>query len=395
MVVQDIHMAVARTLAPRTTLRAYAREADWSGFRSVVSLHAHTCYSREVLSDLPPYISRIPIVGPRFVRELEGRRAEDDAIDLARGWWHPPVTPRELFESECRQIDRSFGLDSMVSITDHDEIAAGLDVRRLYAPGRSPISVEWTVPWAEGFFHLGIHDLPEPDARAWFARLAAFTERRSTESLREILDDLYDAGILIVFNHPQWDLACVGDRTHTQRMREFLDLYASRLHALEINGYRSRQENGGVRRLSAERGLPLISGGDRHALAPNAILNLTRAATFAEFTAEIRDGVSHVVVMPEYRQHIAGRILDSAADVFGSYRAHPAGRQHWFHRVSCEWKGEVRPLSHRWPGGGPFWVRSAVGVFRVLTSPLLLPLWQAALRRLDGPSPVTPIPTTP
>jgi hypothetical protein len=199
--------------------------------------------------------------------------------------------------------------------------------------------------------------------------------------------------VLIVFNHPMWDLAAVGERTHARRLREFLDSYHRRLHAVELNGYRSWRENGDARRLATERSLPLISGGDRHALAPNALLNLTHAASFAEFTADVRDGVTDVVVMPEYRQHVAARILDSAADVFTTRRLR-AGRQTWYDRVSCESDGEVRPLSHHWPDGGPLWVRSAVGAFRVASSPALRPVWRAALRRLDAPPAVSPIPTT-
>jgi hypothetical protein len=249
------------------------------------------------------------------------------------------------------------------------------------------------VPYAEGFFHLGVHNLPPASAAQWFARLTDFTCGRSAEPLGDLLDGLHAAHVLTVFNHPLWDLAGVGERTHATRLREFLDVYQSRLHALEINGYRSRKENGGVRALSAERGLPLISGGDRHALAPNAVLNLTRATSFTEFTAEVRDGVSHVVVMPEYRRHIAARIMASAGEVLASHRAFPSGWQRWTDRVTCVWQGRVRPLSYHWPRGGPLWVRSSIVAFRVLTCPLLLPLWGSALQRLDGRAPISPIPT--
>ena len=387
-------MSVARTLTPRTTLRAYACNVDWSVFRSAVSLHAHTHHSCEVLSDLPAYISRIPVVGPRFDRELERRRVADEPLDFAKGWWHPPVTAREVFESETAQIDHRFGLDSLVSLTDHDQIAAGLEARRLFAGHRAPISVEWTVPDHDGFFHLGVHDLPEHEATGWLERLAAFTRREGADDLGDILADLRTRGVLIVFNHPMWDLAGIGERIHVRRLREFLDNHQKRLDAFELNGYRSWAENAAVRRLSAERGLPLISGGDRHTLAPNALLNLTGAASFAEFAAEVHDGLSHVVVMPEYCEPIISRILASASDVFGPSMHHPVGRQRWVDRVSCEAGGQVRPLSHHWPDGGPLWVRSAIGTFRVVTSPALLPIWAAALRRFDGPPRVTPIPST-
>jgi hypothetical protein len=382
-----------RTLSRRTSLRAFAAGVDWRGFRAAVSLHAHTWHSRETLADLPLYVSRIPIVGPRFGRALDPRRCGEADVDITKGWWHPPVSSRAVFESEAAQIDWRFGIDSLVSVTDHDDINAGIELQRLFAARRAPISFEWTVPYAEGFFHLGVHNLPPASASEWFARLSAFTSRRGAESLRDILDALHAADVLIVFNHPLWDLAEVGERVHAMRLREFLDICEPRLHALEINGYRSRKENGAVRVLSAERGLPLISGGDRHARAPNAVLNLTQATSFAEFTTEIRDGVSHVVVMPEYRRHLATRILASAADVLASHRTYPSEWQRWTDRVSCDWRGAVRPLSYHWPRGGPLWVQSSITAVKVLSNPLLLPVWGAALQRLDGRAPISPIPT--
>ena len=386
------HLSV-RSLLRRTSLWRFADDADWSLFGAVVSLHAHTHHSREVLADLPPYITRIPVVGRCFEQELDRRRALDEAVDFSKGWWHPPVTPRAVFESETTQIDRRFGLDSIVSVTDHDDVAAGVELQRLFAAGRAPVSLEWTVPYREGFFHLGVHNLPGQAASQWFTRLSSFTAGASDERLIDLLRALHVAEVLIVLNHPLWDLGGAGEQLHAVRLREFLDAHESTLHAVEINGYRSREENGGVRRLSAERGLPLISGGDRHAFAPNALLNLTRAKSFGEFAAEVRDGVSHIVVMPEYQEHLTTRILASVADVLGSYRVSSSRWQRWTDRVSCDACGAIRPLSDHWPNGGPLWVRSSVAVFRMLASPFPLRVWRAGLEWLDGPPPVSPIPT--
>ena len=382
-----------RALLRHTSLRRYVDGVDWTRFGAAVSLHAHTFHSREVMSDLPAYITKIPFVGARFDFEVERRRGTDEEVDFSKGWWHPPISPRALFDSETAQIDRRFRLRSIVSVTDHDEIAAGLELQQWFAADRAPISFEWTVPFRNGFFHLGVHGLPHPSARAWFGRLSSLTAGTSSEPLIDILNDLIDAGVLIVFNHPLWDLAGVGEEMHAVSLREFLDSYHSRLHAVEINGYRSWRENGGVRRLSAERGLPLISGGDRHALAPNSVLNVTDAKTFAEFAGEVRDGVSHVVIMPEYDEHLTARVIASVADVLGPQRT-PWRTERWTDRVSCESEGIVRPLSYHWPDGGPFWVRAAVGTFRVVSAPPALRLWRAVLARVDGAPRVTPIPTS-
>lgn len=382
-----------RALLRHTSLRRYVEGADWSRFGAAVSLHAHTFHSREVMSDLPAYIMRIPLLGARFDFELERRRGTDEEVDFSKGWWHPPISPRELFDSETAQIDGRFGLRSIVSLTDHDDISGGVELQQWFASDRAPVSFEWTVPFRTGFFHLGVHGLPHRSASIWFRRLAAFTAGASTEPLIDLLNDLIDADVLIVFNHPLWDLAGVGDHAHAVNVRDFLDAYRSRLHAVEINGYRSWRENGGVRQLSAERGLPLISGGDRHALAPNAVLNVTHAKTFAEFAAEVRGGVSHVVIMPEYDEPLPARVLQSVADVLGPQRKQRR-TERWTDRVTCESEGLVRPLSYHWPDGGPLWVRAAIGTFRLVSATPALLVWRAVLSRVDGPPSVTPITTT-
>jgi hypothetical protein len=373
------------TTSSRASYREFDGNEDWPGFNAVVSLHAHTHHSREVMACLPQYFAKIPLVGSRFERERQtALERTGDSFDFSKGWWHPPVGPRQVFESEVQQIEQRFGLSSIVSVTDHDDVAAGIELQAMYAVCRAPISFEWTVPYGDGFFHLGVHNLPPDDARAWFARLASFTAEPGAEPLGDLLADLHARPeMLVVFNHPMWDLADVGGSQHTRLLHHFLAEHRSTLHALELNGYRSGKENDRVRALAKSAGLPLISGGDRHGCAPNSLLNVTAAQSFAEFAEEIRAGVTHVVVMPEYRQHIVTRTLAAASDVLRRYPRHPVGRQHWTDRVSCDWGGSVRPLSFHWPHGGPLWVRSSVKAFQLITSPVLLPIIRVALETID------------
>ena len=374
----------------RCRVTSFTRDTDWDGCRSGISLHAHTHHSREVMSDLPPYLARIPLVAPLFQRQLDAyQRDNGRPIDFSMGWWHPPVTPKMVFESEAEQIERSFGLASMVSLTDHDNINAGLDVQELYARRRAPISFEWTVPYGRGFFHLGVHNLPAESAGIWFTRLASLTKGRDgTESRGGLLSALHECrDVLIVLNHPMWDLAGVGAAEHARALAQFMAEHGGTVHALELNGYRSHAESDRTRRLAIETGHPVISGGDRHACAPNAILNVTAAQSFAEFVDEVRQGVSHVVVMPEYQESLAVRMLASAYDILRDYAAYPVGRRRWTDRVSCDWEGAVRPLSYHWPDGGPLWVRSSVGAFRALTNPLVRPVLRAALQAIEGRAP--------
>jgi len=370
----------------KTTVRDFSDRDKRIGFHTGVSLHAHTHYSREVLSDLPAYILRVPVVAAWYEHQLRAYRArEGHCLDFSKGWWHPPVAPRAVFESEVRQIEERLELWPLVSITDHDDLSAGFDLQRLYASPRAPLSFEWTVPYASGYFHLGLHNLPAAAADDWFRRLSAFTAQTSQEKLEDLLADLNGRpDVLIVFNHPCWDLAAVGREEHEKQMRRFLAAYGTQLHALELNGYRWHKENAAVRDLAAATGHPLISGGDRHGCEPNALLNVTNARSFAEFVAEIRDGLSHVLVMPEYRQHLATRMIASAADVMRWYRLYPAGQRHWTDRVTWDMGGSVRPLSFHWRDGGPLWVRGSVKVFQVISSPIVLRCIRAALEAADG-----------
>src|SRR5262245_44174097 len=235
----------------KTTVRDFSDRRKRGGFHSGVSLHAHTYYSREVLSDLPAYVLRVPVVAACYARALQAYLdREGHALDFSKGWWHPPVAPRAVFESEVRQIEERLELWPLVSITDHDDLSAGFDLQRLYAQPRAPLSFEWTVPYARGFFHLGVHNLPSGTALEWFQRLSAFTAQTSQETLDDILAGLNRRpDTLLVFNHPCWDLADVGRDEHEKQMRRFLAAHGTQLHALELNGYRPHKENAAVRDL--------------------------------------------------------------------------------------------------------------------------------------------------
>lgn len=379
----------SHVVRPRqVVVEEYGERADWSSFRSAVSLHAHTFHSCEMMDFLPRYAGHVPWVAGWIARRMQAHEAREGwAVDFSKVWWHPPVSPRQVFESEADQIERRFGLAPIVSVTDHDDITAAMDLQLLYANPRAPISFEWTVPCHDGYFHLGVHNLPPEEARAWFRRLAAVTAGAGREPVRDVFADLHARPeVLIVLNHPCWDLANVGAERHEALLREFIREHRPYLHAVELNGYRAARENARARAFASLVDLPLISGGDRHACAPNAIVNLTRATSFAEFAAEIRCGVSHVVFMPEYRQHIVTRTLASASDVLRQYPSYPVGRQQWTDRVTFDARGELRTLSATWPNGGPLPVRWTVRGFQFVMSPVVFPLLRRAFERLSGPA---------
>ena len=62
-------------------------------------------------------------------------------------WWTPPLTPRQAFDLEARQIDERLGLQPIVSISDNDSIAAPMLPQVLDRWSSVTVSVEWTVPF--------------------------------------------------------------------------------------------------------------------------------------------------------------------------------------------------------------------------------------------------------
>ena len=54
-------------------------------------------------------------------------------------------------------------------------------------------------------------------------RFEKFTANPSDSRLTELLSALHDLpNVLIVFNHPLWDLYKIGHELHQQRVEEFL-----------------------------------------------------------------------------------------------------------------------------------------------------------------------------
>jgi hypothetical protein len=317
-------------------------------FRSGVSLHSHTMHSREYLDRLPSYIARIPIAAILIEREV-GRLHlyKNRVIDFRRIFWTPPLSAREALWLEQNQIERQLGLRPLVSLTDHDNVEAGLHLRMLEASANVPVSIEWSVPFGHTVFHLGIHNLPAGDARDRMAAFARFTAKPTEKRFRNLLDGMNsDPAVLVVLNHPFWDAESVGPAEHRSSLSSFLQKYGSLVHALELNGMRSRRENKAVVKLAEAVGLPIISGGDRHGCEPNATLNVTEAQTFEEFVNEIRqEKRSEVLLMPQFFEPLQIRLLESAwhalSDAPGEF-----GRRHWMTRVFYESSdGTPKPLS--------------------------------------------------
>ena len=331
------------------------------GFQAGVCLHGHTMYSEECLSFLPRHLHRVPTIS-QIVHYYERARH----VDFARAWWTPPLSPVSALRLEQEQIAR-LGLLPLVSLTDHDNLQAGLALGVTAPPATTPVSVEWTVPYEGSFFHLGVHNVPSSTAGSWMEVLARYTASPREESLPGILHELACVpDILLVLNHPFWLEEGVTDDVHVRALDRILRECVGWFHAFELNGTRCWKENAGTVALAHAYGRPTISGGDRHACEPSACLNLTNAQSFAEFAAEVRDGRSRILFMPQYRAPIAHRVLEAARDILRTYPEYP-GRERWSDRIFYRGRdGVVRTAAQIWQGREPWLVAGAASAIQFL-----------------------------
>jgi hypothetical protein len=271
----------------------------------------------------------------------------------------------------------------LVSLTDHDTIEAGLRLQMVERTANSPISVEWTVPFETSFFHLGVHNLPAASAPAIMDELREVTANPAPASVAAMLSNLNQyPDVLIVCNHPLWDEKGIGVAQHQLLLERFVECFGRTFHALELNGWRSWTENKFVIRVACAMGLPLISGGDRHAREPNANLNLTNASTFAEFVDEVRrEKRSEVLFMPQYRESRTYRTLRTIGDILQYDDQHELGWAHWSDRIFYRRKnGLVCSLTELFrPKGVPTVVSTFVGLMTLLEKDPVRAALKAAL----------------
>lgn len=351
------------------------KEPDAAGSYSTgISLHSHTNQSKETLDFLANLGSQYPLLRPILARnERRSREQHSIPINYSAAWWTPPLTPRIAFDVESGQIEKKLNLMPLVSITDHDTIAAPMLLRTVAAARHIPVSVEWSAPFGgDQAFHLGIHNLPSDSGAAWMKTFAEYTAKPSETRLTEILAALHDLpNVLIVFNHPMWDLYLIGADKAAQRVNDFLTANHAFMHAFELNGLRHWEENRSVKRLAQQWNKLLISGGDRHGMEPNANVNLSNATSFTEFVHEVRyEDRSHVLFMPQYSEPWKHRILESTLDVIRDYPEFPMGSRYWDERVwHPDRNGVVRPLRELWPdGSAPGWMTMTIKAVRLMGS---------------------------
>jgi hypothetical protein len=304
-------------------------------------------------------------------------------VDLSRAYWTSPLTPRHAYQVERGQIEDMLQVAGLISLTDHDSIQAPAMLRMAADTADVPLSLEWSVPVSGTIFHLGIHNLPPAHASDVEAQLHRYTQDPGKHSVTEILAGLHAfPEVLIVFNHPLWDLCGLGPERHARSLDLFLQQNNRFLHAFEFNGMRRWEENRRVRPLADRWEQPIVSGGDRHTCEPSAALNLSNAATFSEFVQEVRvDRHSNVVFMPQLADPMCVRVAHAVLDVIRYYPEYPEGTRRWDDRVFHPDKtGETfLPISAFWKAPPPFLDR-IFSVFRLAENTTV----QWAARRVYG-----------
>ncbi|HEX3472436.1 MAG TPA: hypothetical protein VHT28_14745 [Silvibacterium sp.] len=340
-----------------------------------VSLHSHTNQSKETLDFLAKLGNDYSLVRKLIaIAENRAQKTYQIAISYAASYWTPPLTPRLAFDLESNQIEKVLSLRPLVSITDHDTISAPMLLRTVASARHIPVSVEWSAPFGpDQAFHLGIHNLPSESGAQWMRIFEEYTANPSESRLTEILSALHLLpNVLIVFNHPMWDLYIIGKEKHRQRVHDFMAVNGQFIHALELNGLRSWEENRETKQMAKARNMLLISGGDRHGLEPNANVNLSNASSFTEFVHEIRyEGRSHVLFLPQYAEPWKHRILQSTLDAIRNYPDFPQGSRTWDERVyHPDSTGAIRPLSELWPGDGrvPWYLQFVIDTVKMMGS---------------------------
>jgi predicted metal-dependent phosphoesterase TrpH len=264
-------------------------------FGYAVSLHNHSCHSVERLAALNQ------VVKLAYMRPLSGVLQKSfglggvSNLNYADVTFNPPYTPEDVYQMEAKAAAK-WGFDGVhLAITDHDEFAGSLALLRGRPDlnGRIALSEELSL-WFQGhLFHLGVSHLPESEVEETHARIQTAAQDRRYD---ELFETLAASGCLVVLNHP-----LIAWRPGAEiPVAELLSRYGWTIHALEVNGMRTREENDRVLELARQWRKPVVGGGDSHLLVASSILSLSQAATFKDFIAEVKDGHAVPFVTPNY-----------------------------------------------------------------------------------------------
>lgn len=265
-------------------------------FGYAVSLHNHSCHSVEKLAALNHVVKKSYMRFWSGILQSSFGLGGIPNMNYAEVTFNPPYTPEDVYQMEAAAAAK-WGFDGVhLAITDHDEFAGSLALLcgRPDLNGRIAVSEELSLWFQEHLFHLGVCHLPERGVAETHTQIQAAARGRRYDELFEILAA---SGCLVTLNHP---LVAWAPGAQAIPATELLSRYGWAIHALEVNGMRTRGENDRVLELARQWRKPVVGGGDSHLLVASSILSLSRAATFKDFVAEVKDGHAVPFVTPEY-----------------------------------------------------------------------------------------------
>jgi len=264
---------------------------------SLVCLHTHSSFSLENLASLN-WVSRLSYMRPfkRLLQHAFGLGGIPD-LDYGQLCYHPPYRPGDIWHMETANAARLGAARLLLAITDHDEVAGGLELRQQQPDHAEQLGLgEELSVWHDGvLFHLGLSGLPTDKLAELHATLHSLARGGR---LDEVFELLVSVGCLVVLNHPL--IGWGGNGPDAGPAVALLGRYGWAIDALEFNAMRSQAENLGVIALSQRTGKPLVGGGDSHLLLASAALCASRASTYAEFIAEVKSGWTRPVVLRGY-----------------------------------------------------------------------------------------------
>lgn len=264
---------------------------------SLVCLHTHSSFSLENLAGLN-WVSGLFYMRPfrRLLQQAFGLGGIQD-LDYRQLCYHPPYRPDDIWRMETANAAR-LGVECLLlAITDHDEVAGGLELCRQYSGHARHLALgEELSIWHDGeLFHLGLSGLPADRLGEVHASLRALARGGDLDGVFDLLASL---GCLVVLNHPL--IAWGVDGTGTAPLLGLLRRYSWAIDAVEFNAMRSQAENLGVIALSRRIGKPLVGGGDSHLLLASSALCASKTGSYSDFIAEVKSGWTRPVVLPEY-----------------------------------------------------------------------------------------------
>jgi hypothetical protein len=286
-------------------------------FEFAVSLHNHSEHSIENLGSLNEVV-KLGFMRPfRGVLQSAFGLAQIPDLNYSEIYYRPPLTAEDVFLMELASA-APLGFDGIhVGITDHDEVAGSVELLRRHpeCAHRNPLGEELSFRFQDYLFHLGITGLPEPGVAEIHASLQAAARANRLDDLFEILRA---SECLVVFNHPlvPWG----KDRGRKIPAEELLLRYGWAIHALEYNGMRSREENDRVLQLAQHVNKPVVGGGDSHLLLASSVLSLTRAGSFADFAAEVKEGRAVPFITPVFFAPLGWKIFLRVLYFMAHYR---------------------------------------------------------------------------